>query len=202
VEGIRHVLDYIEPFVHAYGAAAVFVILALESLGAPLPGETLLIFASVMASRGELSLPALIVSAWAGSVLGDNCGYLIGRTLGKRTLARYGAKVGLTAERLGKVEAVFARYGPVTVAFARFVNVLRQLNGIVAGSLGMHWWTFLLFNAIGAAIWVSAWTLGSYYFGAHAADFLHRFGLAGGILAAAALAVAVAVVWFIKRRRG
>lgn len=202
MEGIRHVLDYIEPFVHAYGAAAVFVILALESLGAPLPGETLLIFASVMASRGELSLPALIVSAWAGSVLGDNCGYLIGRTLGKRTLARYGAKVGLTAERLGKVEAVFARYGPVTVAFARFVNVLRQLNGIVAGSLGMHWWTFLLFNAIGAAIWVSAWTLGSYYFGAHAADFLHRFGLAGGILAAAALAVAVAVVWFIKRRRG
>ena len=91
---------------------------------------------------------------------------------------------------------------PNTGSYFGYIGMCQYLNGIVAGSLGMHWWTFLLFNAIGAALWVSAWTLGSYYLGAHAAELLHRFGLAGGILAAAALVVAVAVVWLIKRRRG
>ncbi|MGB8899109.1 MAG: hypothetical protein WCC90_07680, partial [Methylocella sp.] len=89
--GIEHVLGNLEPFVHAYGAAAVMVILTFESLGLPLPGESVLILASVLAGRGELSLLPLMLGAWAGAVLGDNIGYLIGSRLGRAIVLRYGA---------------------------------------------------------------------------------------------------------------
>ncbi|MGH6842443.1 MAG: DedA family protein [Methylocella sp.] len=164
---VEHILGNLEPFIHAYGAAAVLVILTFESLGLSLPGESLLIFASVLAGRGELSLLPLMVGAWAGAVLGDNLGYLIGLRLGRAIVLRYGAKIGINAARLNRVEAFFSRYGPATVAFARFVNVLRQLNGVVAGMLKMEWKRFLFFNALGGALWVSVWTLAGYYLGGH-----------------------------------
>src|SRR5262245_35451611 len=138
----------------------------LESLGVPLPGETLLIFASVLARHGEMSLLALLIFAWAGSVLGDNIGYLIGKTICQRTITRYGGKIGLTEAHISAVEKIFSDYGPTTVVFARFFPVLRQLNGIVAGALGMSWSRFLVFNAIGAALWVGAW-VSIIYFSAH-----------------------------------
>ena len=137
MEHIGHIAANLEPFVQHYGVFAVSLILAFESLGAPLPGETLLIFASVLAQRGEMSLPALLIFAWAGSVLGDNIGYLIGKTICRATITRYGGKVGLTNARISAVEETFSRYGSATVLFARFFPVLRQLNGIVAGALGM-----------------------------------------------------------------
>ena len=202
MEELGQLVGSLEQFVRDYGVVAVTVILALEALGAPLPGETLLIFASVLAGRGDMSLPALLICAWAGSVLGDNIGYVIGRRLGRAAVTRYGARIGLTAPRFDAVEQVFARYGAVTVAFARFVNVLRQLNGIVAGTLGMPWQRFLMFNALGAALWVSLWVLGTYFFSEHIAviaALARRFG----ILAAAMVAVAllVALVVFVQRRR-
>jgi membrane protein DedA with SNARE-associated domain len=167
---IEHLLGNLEPFVHDYGAAAVMLILTFESLGLPLPGESVLIFASVLAGRGELSLPLLILLAWAGAVLGDNIGYLIGRRLGRTLILRYGGKIGISADRLNRVEAIFGRYGSVTVAFARFINVLRQLNGVVAGMLKMDWKRFLIFNALGGALWVSVWTVAGVYVGAHVSD--------------------------------
>jgi membrane protein DedA with SNARE-associated domain len=116
-----------------------------------------------------LSLPALLIFAWAGSVLGDNVGYVIGRTLGRATISRYGAKIGLTDARMRAIERIFARYGSATVLFARFFSILRQLNGIVAGTLGMSWWRFLLFNAIGAALWVAVWVFAATYLTGHTA---------------------------------
>jgi membrane protein DedA with SNARE-associated domain len=196
-----HLLGTLEPYVHQYGAAAVFLILTFESFGAPLPGESLLIVASILAGRGDISHPALILSAWAGSVVGDSIGYRIGRRLGRALLQRHGGKVGLTAERLVKVEAVFARYGPAAVAFARFFDVLRQLNGVVAGSMDMPWRRFVLFNALGAALWVLTWTAVGYYVGLHGtgiAAFMHRFGYAGIALA---LIAAVVVLAYLYRRR-
>ena len=152
-----HELTELAPWIHHYGVAAVFVILTLESLGLPLPGESLLVIASVLAGRGEISLLGLILAAWAGAVLGDNIGYLGGRILGRGLSRRYGGRIGLTADRLSKIEAVFARYGPMTVIFARFFSVLRQLNGIIAGTMKMDWRQFLFLNALGGALWVSAW---------------------------------------------
>ena len=169
MEHIGQLTANLETLVQHYGVFAVSLILALEALGAPVPGETLLIFAAVLARRGEMSLPALLIFAWAGSVLGDNAGYLIGRTLGRATISRYGAKIGLTDARMSAIESIFARYGPATVLFARFFSILRQLNGIVAGMLGMSWWRFLLFNAIGAALWVGVWVFAATYFIEHTA---------------------------------
>jgi membrane protein DedA with SNARE-associated domain len=191
---IEHLLGNLEPFVREYGAAAVMVILTFESLGLPLPGESLLILASVLAGRGELSLPLLMLAAWAGAVMGDNIGYLIGRRLGRILIIRYGTKIGITADRLTQVEAVFGRYGSVTVAFARFVNVLRQLNGVVAGMLKMDWRRFLFFNALGGALWVSAWTLTGFYLGAHVSDIkevAHDLERAGAILGLGVLIAAL-----------
>jgi membrane protein DedA with SNARE-associated domain len=194
-------LNLVKPWVHEYGVAAVFVILTLESLGVPLPGESLLVFSAVLAARGDISLVALFVSAWSGAVLGDNIGYLIGRKFGRSLLLRYGGKIGLNAERLAKVEAVFARYGPATVGFARFFDVLRQLNGIVAGALEMRWQRFLFFNAIGAAIWVLTWTMAGYYVGQRGTEIallLHKLGYLGMFLAA--LALTVILISFYRRQ--
>jgi membrane protein DedA with SNARE-associated domain len=202
VEEVGHFVGSLEHFVRDYGVAAVTIILAFEALGAPLPGETLLIFASVLAARGDMSLPALLLCAWAGSVLGDNIGYAIGRKLGRAAVTRYGAWIGLTASRFDAVEQVFARYGAATVAFARFINVLRQLNGFVAGTLGMEWRRFLVFNALGAALWVALWVLGAFFVSEHMAiiaELARRFGTIAGATMVVLLLVALVVL--VQRRR-
>jgi len=180
-----HLMVTLAPWIHHYGVAAVFLILTFESVGVPLPGESLLIAAAVLAGRGEISLPGLVFSAWAGSVIGDNIGYLIGRILGHSLVWRYGGKIGLTAERLNRIETVFARYGPVTVVFARFFNVLRQLNGVFAGTVKMSWWRFLTFNTLGSALWVLAWIAAGFYLGSHGASLaaiMNKAGLMGELL--------------------
>ncbi len=194
----NHILNGLEPWIAAYGVAVVFVVLTFESFGVPLPGESLLVVASIMAGRGTVSFPALLIAAWAGAVAGDNIGYWIGRSLGHTLISRYGGKIGLTPVRFAKVEAVFAKYGAATVGFARFINFLRQLNGIVAGTLEMPWWRFMLFNALGAALWVGVWAGSGYYFGrygssiaAFAQDFAIAGAIAGLLVAAVFLALAI-----------
>ncbi|MCI0598566.1 MAG: DedA family protein [Beijerinckiaceae bacterium] len=201
---IEHLLGSLAPYIQEYGVLAVMVILTFESIGIPLPGESLLIVASVLAARGELSLPALMVSAWAGAVTGDNLGYLLGRRFGRALILRWGAKIGITAGALAKVEAVFARYGAVTVAFARFLNVLRQLNGIVAGIAKMEWKRFLFFNALGGAMWVIVWTSAGYYLGKHVSNFAaiaQRLEHGGALIAIGLLIAALGYgAWRVRRQ--
>lgn len=203
---MEHLFLAVEPYIREYGAPAIFVILFLESLGAPLPGESALIFAGVLASRGELPLSSVLFNAWVAAVLGDNVGYLIGRTCGRSVILKHGSRIGLTPERFNRVEAVFARYGPATVAAARFVNILRQLNGIAAGTIGMDWRRFLLFNALGGALWVAVWGAGAFYFGTHMSEiaaFIPRWGHVGLRalpLALAAIAALVLIVWLWRHR--
>jgi membrane protein DedA with SNARE-associated domain len=199
---IEHLLGLIDPLVRQYGVVAVAIIITLESLGAPLPGESLLIFGSVMAEHGNMSFPLLLLFAWIGGVVGDNIGYLIGKRLGRAVLLRYGEKIGFTPKRLSQVEAVFARYGTFTVAFARFFNVLRQLNGVIAGTLRMDWWRFLLFNALGCALWVLTWGLTGFYLGEHVSNitkFARSFGLLGAIIVA--VLVMGAIIYALRRER-
>ena len=195
----------LEHFVRDYGVFAVFPILALEALGAPLPGETLLIFASVLVGRGEMSLPALLIFACAGSVLGDNIGYAIGRTVGRATISRYGAKIGLNEARFKAVEDVFLRYGSTTVVFARFFSILRQLNGIMAGTLGMNWRRFVFYNALGGALWVMVWVLGPMYFTEHISvvtRLAYHTKIVGSVLVAIAVLVVITLVLRRMRRTG
>lgn len=196
----------VEPFMRAYGALALFALLALESLGLPLPGESALIVSGTLAARGEISLGAMFIAAWAGAVLGDNIGYGIGRLAGRPVIERFGGKVGLTAARFERVEAVFRRYGPAAVAGARFVNVLRQLNGIVAGTSGMDWRVFLVCNALGAALWVLAWGLGAWWLASHAVELkpLEQWAVhaESTLLPALALIITAAALLWRRRRPG
>jgi membrane protein DedA with SNARE-associated domain len=154
-----------EPYLKSYGAITMFVMIYLESMGSPVPGETGVIAASLLAAKGELSIVAVYVAVLFGAILGDSTGYLIGRLGGNVLLRRFGPRIGLTAERLDAVEDRFAKGGLWLVVVARFVPLLRQLNGLVAGSLAMPFHRFLMAQATGAVLWTSLYALGPYFFG-------------------------------------
>lgn len=162
---LHNAITLVEPYVREYGVIAIIVIIYLESFGAPLPAETALIGAAALAARGDVSIIQLFAGAWAAAVAGDTTGFLIGRMGGSRLLRRYGRLVKLTPERLDAMEKLFARRGAWIVVTARFVAILRQLNGIVAGSVLMPWRSFLIANMIGAAAWSGLWTFGPYFLG-------------------------------------
>jgi len=112
-----------------------------------------------------MSIVALVLAAWSAAVLGDNIGYAIGRYGGRRLVLHHGGYVGVRARHLEHVERFFARFGGGIVAAARFFEVLRQLNGVVAGIGGMPWGRFLAFNALGATLWISVWGYGVFKIG-------------------------------------
>ncbi|HYZ25937.1 MAG TPA: DedA family protein [Geminicoccaceae bacterium] len=199
---LQDALALVTPYLERYGYAAVVGALLLESFGLPLPGETMLIAGAALAAEGELHLGPLLACAWAAAVAGDNLGFAIGRFGGRRLILRYGARIGITDSRLAGVEAFFHRYGGGVVLFARFVALLRQLNGLVAGTVGMRWWRFLAYNAIGAALWVGAWGLGVYYFGqslGHVVARIHGLGYVIGLIAL--VLIVAAVLLHVRRRR-
>jgi membrane protein DedA with SNARE-associated domain len=162
---VADVAALVEDWVRHYGVVAIFVIIYLESFGAPLPGESALIAASLLAVRGDIQVVPLYLAASAGAILGDSTGYAIGRFGGRRILQRYGHLVALTPERLERLEDLVRRRGPLGVLFARFVVILRQLNGLVAGSMAMPWPHFLVANAAGGLLWAAVWVFGPYLFG-------------------------------------
>ena len=157
--------SFIEPYIRQYGLYAIFVIVYLESLGAPLPGESALVAASLLATRGDFAIFELFMVVWSAAVLGDSTGYAIGHFGGRPLLRRYGWMVKLTPDRLQKLEELFKRRGPIIVFGARFVVLLRQLNGLIAGSVGMHFGNFLMANALGGLAWAAVWTFGPYFLG-------------------------------------
>jgi membrane protein DedA with SNARE-associated domain len=165
VEFLHNGASFIEPYIQQYGLYAIFVIICLESLGAPLPGESALVASSLLAIRGDLAVIDLFFAVWSAAVLGDSAGYAIGHFGGRPLLQRYGWLVKLTPERLEKLGELFRRRGPFIVFGARFVVVLRQLNGLVAGSVGMPWHSFFLANVLGAGLWAAVWSFGPYFFG-------------------------------------
>jgi len=206
---IEHLFGEIEPYVRDYGAIMLFAVLTLESLGLPVPGESALIVAGTLAGQGELRLPTMLLAAWAGAVLGDNIGYLIGRLAGRPLVLAHGSRIGLTEQRFARVESFFARFGPLTVAFARFVNILRQLNGVVAGTMGMDWRVFFLCNAAGGALWVLFWGLGAWWLGSHLDELAwlkeRAVEAESAILPAIAISIGAALalrIWLKSKRSG
>ncbi|MGN6585663.1 MAG: DedA family protein [Rhizobiaceae bacterium] len=158
-------MQEIQHYVAAYGSLAVFIVIYLESMGAPLPGETLVVATSALAASGTINLTVALIAIFCGAVLGDSTGYAIGHYGGSRLLRRFGSYVKLTPERLDRLEGMFKRRGVYIVVTARFVVVLRQLNGLVSGAVHMPWWRFLIANVVGAALWTAAWGLGPYVIG-------------------------------------
>ena len=192
-----------KPYLDHYGYWALFGAILLEDFGMPVPGETLLIASALLASQGEMHLVPLLLIAWAAAVTGDNIGYAIGRFGGRKLVFRYGSYVLISEQRLQKAEGFFRRYGGAVVVGARFLTVLRQLNGIVAGTVKMNWRRFVIYNILGAALWVSFWTMLFYKLGEKALGFgagfkTLQFFLLGGLVAAAV----VLAVHLLRRRKG
>jgi membrane protein DedA with SNARE-associated domain len=195
-------LAYLAPVLDHYGYLAVGGFIALEDFGVPVPGETILIAAAVYAGAGRLSIVVVALIAFLAAVVGDNLGYAIGFFGGRALVLRFGRYVLLTSERLEKAERFFDRYGGVVVTGARFIEGLRQANGIVAGTIRMPWPRFLAFNALGAALWVGLWASIGYLAGGHIATIYNtvtRYSLY--VLIALAVAAAALVVRAVIRRQ-
>jgi membrane protein DedA with SNARE-associated domain len=195
-------LDPVLRLLEQYGYLAVIIAIFGEDFGLPLPGESMLIAGALAAAAGRLEIVPLLLLAWGAAVVGDNVGYAIGRYGGHALIHRYGRYVLITPDRLERVERFFARYGGAVVLVARFVAGLRQLNGLVAGALGMPWWEFVAFNAAGAALWVGAWGFGIYWFGDHGLRMLHSArGAEPYLIAGLVVVFAGAAIWLWRRDR-
>jgi membrane-associated protein len=190
---VTHLID-------SYGLAVMFVLIALESGGVPLPGETALVAAAVLASRGHFSISAVIAVATAAAIMGDNGGYWAGRTGGRRLLTRWSWLERRSRRVLPRAERFFARHGAKTVFIGRFIAVLRVTAAWLAGVSKMTWWRFFFWNAFGGIVWATLVGLVAYYFGRAAADAIGRYGLIGGAAALALAAALLAGVHFWRRR--
>jgi membrane protein DedA with SNARE-associated domain len=156
----------VDAWLSSYGYLVVFLLVLIESLGVPVPGETALIGASLYAgSTHKLAIWWVIASAVAGAVLGDNLGFAIGRYGGARLLLRYGAKLRLHESRIKIGIWIFRRHGGKVVFWGRFVSILRTYAAFLAGTNRMPWWRFLFFNAAGGATWATVYGVAYYEFG-------------------------------------
>ncbi|MFE6747999.1 DedA family protein [Kitasatospora purpeofusca] len=150
-------LAALAPLLQQYGYALVALFVLLDNCAVPAPGQTVLVLAAVYAGTGHLNLAAVVAIAFTAAVLGNTLGHLIGATGGRAFVHRWGRYVLLTPERAARAEVFFARHGGKVVTVARFVDGLRQTSGIIAGTTGMPWPRFQVFNVLGAALWVGVW---------------------------------------------
>jgi membrane protein DedA with SNARE-associated domain len=182
-------LHGVAPILDKWGYLAVAAIILVESFGMPAPGQTIMVAAAIYSSWGRLDIWAVGIIAFVAAVLGDNIGYWIGVRGGRKAVHRFGKYIFITPERLERAELFFARRGNRIVVVARFIDGLRQLNGVIAGITAMPWRTFLIYNAIGAALWVGWWTTIAYLLGTHLVEIIDRaheykwFAIAAVILA-------------------
>ena len=186
--------------VHHYGLIALFLIVMLESGGVPLPGETALIAGGVYASSGELDIVAVIAVAAAAAIVGDNLGYWVGRTGGRRLLERWRFVRRWSEPVLPWAEGFFHRHGAKTIFIGRFFSVLRVTAAWMAGVSRMRWWRFFGWNAAGGICWAVLVGLVAYYVGHAAADAINHYGLLGGAALVVLLAVVLGAIHFWRKR--
>jgi membrane protein DedA with SNARE-associated domain len=173
-DDLPSLLHGVAPILDRWGYLAIAGVIGVESFGVPAPGQTLMIAAAIYSSWGRLDIFAVAAIAFVAAVLGDNIGYWIGVRGGRRAVHRFGKYIFITPERLERAERFFARRGNRIVVVARFIDGLRQLNGVIAGITAMPWRTFLIYNTIGAALWVGWWTTVSYLLGTHLVEIIER----------------------------
>lgn len=181
----------------------LFLLIGIESAGVPLPGETALVASGVLASQDKLNIVAVIAVAAAAAIIGDNCGYLLGRHGGRRLLEGWGPVSRHMAKMLPRAERLFAKHGGKTVFFGRFIAVLRITAAWMAGVSHMPWWRFLVFNAAGGILWATLVGLVAYFLGDAAASAIQTYGLyAAGAIALVTVAGFLVVRWWEKRMLG
>jgi membrane protein DedA with SNARE-associated domain len=195
---MNHALQLAQPWLADYGYPGLFVAVFLEGFGIPMPGQTGLMAAALLARHGNMNIAWVFATATTAAFAGDMVGFWIGQRWGKAPLQR----LALAKHAWARIEDAYVKYGGLIIVLARFVEGFRQLNGIVAGAMGMPWRRFLIYNAIGAVLWCGVWGLGVYF----AADAvmrlwawtkpLHTYGMI-----AAGTAVTMTVVYLLWRTR-
>jgi membrane protein DedA with SNARE-associated domain len=191
----------VSSLLQSYGYVVLFFFVGMESLGVPLPGETALLTAGAFAALGNLSIIWVVVIAAAGAIAGDNTGYWIGRKGGLALVHRYGRVLHVTDAKLARVRDIFARHGPKTVFFGRFVALLRTWAAVLAGVGRMRYRTFTFFNALGGIVWATIVGMLGYLFGQNLPRLEHFVRNTGWVLVVIVLA-AGAVVWWWRKHRG
>lgn len=196
-------MGWIEDWLHTLPPLAVggvvCLIIGLESMGIPLPGELTLVAASLMAAAGAIS-PWYVASAAAiGAIIGDSIGYTIGRKGGRPLLERLGRRFPkhLGPPHLARAERTFAKWGVWAVFFGRFIALLRILAGPLAGALKVPYHKFLIANATGGLVWAFGTVFVIYHVGRVAEEYLKDFSWAALVIAVVA---GLGSTWYFKRR--
>jgi membrane protein DedA with SNARE-associated domain len=183
--------------ISAHGYSIVAIVVALESMGIPAPGETALVTAAIFAGTTQrLNIAWVIVAAAIGAVVGDNVGYLIGRRFGYSVLLRYGHLARIDVRRVKLGQYLFAKHGGKVVFFGRFITVLRAIAALLAGTNRMPWRRFLFFNASGGVLWATAYGMAAYFVGERIQRLHGTVSFVGLALAGAACAGAF---WWLRR---
>lgn len=202
-------LQTLQNILSVIGYPAVTLFIMIESSGIPFPGETMLLLASFFAATThQLAIPIVIACAALGAIIGDNLGYLAGRTGGRALALRYGKYIFLKPHHLDYAEKFFERHGDKTVFFGRFVAILRAWAAFLAGVNHMSWRKFLLFNAAGGIVWAIVYGTLGYVAG----RFLHdnftavehlasTLGWVGAGIVAAAIVAAVILLRLRRHKR-
>jgi membrane-associated protein len=179
------------------GYPLLFLLIAIETMGIPVPGETALITAGVVASRGKLQIEIVVALAAAAAILGDNVGFALGRKVGRRVLNAPGPLYRHRIRVLRVGEPFFDRHGPKAVFLGRWVTGLRITAAWLAGANRMRWPVFLFWNALGGIAWASSVGLLAYFLGHTAEQYLK----ASGLIALGAVVLAGGTVWLVLRLR-
>ncbi len=193
--------DLLIHWLTSYGYLVLFVLVGLESLGIPLPGETALVTAAAFAAQGHLSILGVIATATVAAILGDNGGYWIGRRGGLAFARRYGRVLRIDERTIERVRAYFDTHGAKTVFIGRFVALLRTWAAFFAGVAAMRYSTFMMYNAIGGVVWASAFGTLGYIFGRNLPALEHNLGIVSVVLLIAVVLFAIVFVWRTRQPR-
>jgi membrane protein DedA with SNARE-associated domain len=196
-----HVEEWLQAIPPLWICVIVGVVIGLESLGIPLPGEIVLVSAAMLSAQHVVSPVWVGACASAGAVIGDSIGYAVGRKGGRPLFDRLGRRFPkhFGPAHIAKAQQVFDRWGMWAVFFGRFIALLRILAGPLAGALRMPYWRFLVANVLGGVIWASGTTAGIYYLGVVADKWLKGFSWVG---LAVAVLFGLGTTLYIRRRAG
>jgi membrane protein DedA with SNARE-associated domain len=187
-------IETIKPLIAHHAYLAVFCIVALESSGIPLPGETALVLAAMFAgATGLIDIKVVILLAALAAIIGDNFGFLAGRRFGLPLLLNHGAKVGLSDDRIKLGQYLFDHHGAKIVFFGRFIALLRIFAAFLAGVNRYGWGQFLFYNASGGIVWALVFGLGGFAFG----DAFERVAGPLGKIMLGSVVLGVAIGWWL-----
>jgi membrane protein DedA with SNARE-associated domain len=195
--GVLFSPEALQNLVSTHGYWVIAFIVGLESMGIPLPGETILVLAAIYAAGDPtLNIWLVIAAAGAGSIMGDNLGYWIGKRYAYALLVRYGRHIGMSTPRIKLGQYLFREYGSMVVFLGRFVALLRILAAFLAGVNRMRWLNFLVANAAGAILWAATFGFGGYFFGKL---LFQLHGAVAGVVLAVAIAGFFGIGYLIHR---